>query len=211
VIPRAKTSGFFDPDPDIDLAAMRIQYPILKAANLKVEFIPNDQTAVSRDEMKARGIAAGDDVFVLGFPLGLNGKQRNYLTVRQGIIARVNDMLDGSSKTFLIDSFAFPGNSGGSVILKPELFSVVGTPAQRQAVLVGMALSYQPYIERAISEQTKRPRVTFETNSGLATVLPVNYIDDAIKRWRLIASQGEASPTPAFPSMPNKNSPGHHE
>jgi hypothetical protein len=154
--------------------------------------------------MKARGIAIGDGVFVLGFPLGLNGQQRNYLTVRQGIIARLNDMLDGSSKTFSIDSFAFPGNSGGPIVLKPEMASVAGTPPQRQAVLLGMVLSYVPYVETAISEQTKRSRVTFEENSGLATVLPIDYIDDAIKKWRSVPSPGEASPTPPPPSVPNK-------
>ena len=111
-IPIRDTAGqnqwFFDPDPKVDLAAIRINYSLLQAANLKVEFFPSDQIAFGREEMKARGIQAGDGVFVLGFPLGLNGIQRNYLTVWQGIIARVNDMLDQSSKTFLIHPLHSP-------------------------------------------------------------------------------------------------------
>ena len=178
-IPLRQTAGqnqwFFDPDPNVDLASIRIQFPILRASNLKVDFFPNDQIGVGREQMKSRGVAAGDGIFVLGFPLGLNGRQRNYLTVRQGVIARLSDMLEGASKSFLIDSFAFPGNSGGPVILKPELTSLVGTSAQRQAV-IGIVLSYIPYIDTAISEATKRPRVTFEENSGLANVLPVGSL-----------------------------------
>jgi Trypsin-like peptidase domain len=207
-IPLRDTAGqnqwFFDSDPAIDLAAIRVNYPLLQAANLKVEFFPNDQAAFDRNEMKAHRIQAGDGVFVLGFPLELNGIQRNYLTVRQGIIARLNDMLDQSSKTFLIDSCAFPGSSGGPVVLKPELASIAGTPPQRQAVLLGVVLSYVPYVDIAISQQTKRPRVTFEENSGLTNILPIDYINNAIKNWRSVPSQGEASPTSAPPSMPQK-------
>jgi hypothetical protein len=41
-----------------------------------------------------------DGVFVLGFPMGLAGTQRNYVVVRQGAIARIGEMLDNASKSF---------------------------------------------------------------------------------------------------------------
>jgi hypothetical protein len=37
-----------------------------------------------------------------------------------------------------------------------------------------------PYIDVAISTQTRRPRVTFEENSGLTEVHPVDFIEETI-------------------------------
>jgi hypothetical protein len=93
-------------------------------------------------------------------------------------------MLDGASPSFLVDAFIFPGNSGSPVILRPEITSISGTPPQNVAYLIGIVRSYLPYADLAISPQTHRPRVSFEENSGLAEVLPTDYIDEAITAWR---------------------------
>ena len=61
----------------------------------------------------------GDGVFVIGFPLGLVGDARNYPIVRYGVIARIQDWIRRHQDTFLVDAPAFPGNSGGPVVLKP--------------------------------------------------------------------------------------------
>jgi len=92
-------------------------------------------------------------------------------------------MLDGASPTFLLDAFVFPGNSGGPVILRPEVTSIQGTPSNLSAYLIGMVLSYHAYSDTAVSAQTGRPRITFEENSGLSDALPVDYIDEAITSW----------------------------
>ena len=93
-------------------------------------------------------------------------------------------MLDHASRTFLIDAFVFPGNSGGPVVLRPEISAIQGTKNQSTAYLIGIVLSYMPYIDAAFSLQTHRTRVTFEENSGLAEILPTDYIDAAIKAYR---------------------------
>jgi hypothetical protein len=46
-----------------------------------------------------------------------------------------------------------------------------------------MILSYLSYVDTAVSQQTRHPRITFEENSDLAEVLPVDYIDETIKAW----------------------------
>jgi hypothetical protein len=89
-------------------------------------------------------------------------------------------MLILKSDSFLIDSFVFPGNSGGPVILRPEFVSISGTPSQSKSYLIGMVAGYQPYVDVAVSQQTQHQRIIFEENSGLATVLPTDYISDAI-------------------------------
>src|SRR5262249_34216763 len=131
-----------------------------------------------------RGIAAGDGVFVLGFPMNLAGEQRNYVIVRQGCIARISEMIEEATTTFMIDATVFPGNSGGPVVLKPEAIAITRTQAQPNAMLIGMVTQYRPYTDVAISQQTKQPRILFQENSGLADVLPIDYVEEAITAWR---------------------------
>ena len=131
-------------------------------------------------EEQAQHIVEGNGVFVLGFPLGLVGDARNYPIVRHGVIARIQDWLRGDASTFLIDASAFPGSSGGPVIVKPEATAVEGTTATTHAMLMGVVSSYIPYMDSAVSTQTKTVRITFEENSGLANVVPVRTITETI-------------------------------
>lgn len=135
------------------------------------------------DRAKANelGITEGDGVYVLGFPMGIVGKERNFVVVRQGSIARIRDVLASSSKEFLVDAFVFPGNSGGPVVVKPEITSIQGTKSLKAAYLIGMVKSYIPYQDAAYSKQTNRPRIIFEENSGLAEVVPVDSVRETIE------------------------------
>ena len=82
----------------------------------------------------------------------------------------------------IIDSFTFPGNSGGPVYWKPSSGLSMGKglkgpsfPA-RQSKLVGIVKGHLPYREEAVSKQTGRNRIIFEENSGLALVIPASKI-----------------------------------
>jgi hypothetical protein len=105
-------------------------------------------------------------------------------------------MLDGASKNFIIDALVFPGNSGGPVVLKPDIAAIQGTRNQPAAYLIGVVVSFIPYTELAVSAQTHRPRVSFEENSGLAEVLPVDDINQAIEAWRKIRDAAPKAPPP---------------
>ncbi len=169
------------PDPNCDVAVIPILVNKLKEDGIQVEFFPeNPDTTITVERAKENGTSEGDGVFVLGFPLGLSGGEYNYTIVRQGNIARIRDWVNGSSNTFLIDASVFPGNSGGPVILKPELTSIKGTTANDRALLIGMVSSYIPYEEVAISRQTGKARAVFVENSGLGVVIPMNIIRETI-------------------------------
>lgn len=172
---------FPHPDPEIDVAVIPINAPGLKQAGIQVTFFSGDEHVADRARATQLGVTEGDGVFVLGFPMQLVGRERNYVIVRQGSIARIRDALSGISKEFLLDIFVFPGNSGGPVVLKPEQGSVEGTKPQQKALLIGVVTTYVPYQDVAISQQTKRPRVIFEENSGLAAALPVDCIQQAVE------------------------------
>jgi S1-C subfamily serine protease len=101
--------------------------------------------------------------------------------VRSGCIARIRDALAASSKELLIDAPIFPGNSGGPVVTKPEEVAIQGTKAVGSAYLIGMVTSYVPYRDVAVSAQTGAVRIVFEENSGLASVLPMDYVVEAIQ------------------------------
>ena len=177
------TDWFFHPDRNVDIAAVRLNGKLLREQGLLDVFFLNDVNVASKSKLKSLRVSAGDGVFVLGFPMNLAGVQRNYVIVRQGCIAGIDEMLDGVSQDYLLDAFVFPGNSGGPVILKPELTAITGTSTQLNWYLIGIVRSYVKYVDVAVSEQTKKARIAFEENSGLAEVLPVDFIDEAIAAW----------------------------
>lgn len=174
----------FHSNQNIDVAILPVDLGVLREKGLEHLFFASDLHAADTRKLKELEVTAGDGIFVLGFPMNLAGKQRNYVIVRSGVIARLSELLDGASEKYMIDGFVFPGNSGGPVILKPEAMSITGTKSHSSAYLVGIVLSYQPYIDYGISPQTKRARITFEENSGLADVLPTDFIDEAIRERR---------------------------
>lgn len=121
----------------------------------------------------------GDGVFVIGFPLGLVGDAHNYPIIRYGVIARIQDWIRRHQDTFLIDAPAFPGNSGGPVVLKPEKTAISKTKAITTCLLVGVISKQLRSSEVAVSEQTGEPRVVFQEDTGLAEVVPVEMVQEA--------------------------------
>ena len=145
-----------------------------------VSFFASDVTAADRDKLREMGVAAGDGTFVLGFPMGLVENAHSAVIVREGVLARIEDLLTYGAESFMIDSFVFPGNSGGPVVLKPENASIQGTRNHPDPYLIGVVDAYQPYRKPAVSLQTQETRIIFEENSGLANILPLDYVNDAI-------------------------------
>lgn len=178
--PPGQNTWFFHPDPLIDIAAVRVNYNELMSSGFAVNFFAQDDHTTDRSQMQSQGTGAGDSVFVLGFPMGLAGQQRNYVIVRQGVIARISEMLDNASTTFMVDSFVFPGNSGGPVVSRPEAFAIEGSQPVPKATLIGVVTQSRNYVDTALSQQTNRPRISFEENAGLADVLPIDYVNEAI-------------------------------
>jgi hypothetical protein len=115
------------------------------------------------------------DLFFVSFQPGIDAPDSITPVTRRGMVSVLN-----SDGTFYMDAFAFPGNSGSPVFIKPspatfvEGGTAIGDP--RACQFVGVIGEYLPYQEVAISTQTKRPRVIFEENTGLARVWPVQAL-----------------------------------
>lgn len=121
------------------------------------------------------------DVFFLSFQPGIPTENVIKPVIRNGTISRIN-----KDKSFYIDGFAFPGNSGSPVFLKPSPIrfdkgniSLGGDPWGGK--FVGIIGEYLPYQEIAVSIQTGKPRVIFEENTGLSKVWSIEYLNEIIE------------------------------
>jgi hypothetical protein len=186
---------------DGDVAVVSINPAVLKDDGIRFRFFTNDGDAARIGTMRDLQLSEGDGVFVLGFPMGLVGEERNYVIARSGSIARIRDMLAGSGYSFLIDANVFPGNSGGPVVLKPDLDFIEGTKANLQAYLLGVISAYIPYRDEAISRQTGLTMLAFTENSGLAVVQPMDLVDEAIEEHRKALASQKASGTATEPRV----------
>ncbi|MCK4353262.1 trypsin-like peptidase domain-containing protein [candidate division WOR-3 bacterium] len=169
------------PDAKIDVAVIPVNVQLLRGHAIQIAYFHSDLHVANIEKLVELGIAEGDFAYVLGFPMGIIGDKRVAAIVRSAIIARIRDSLDKTTQEYLIDAFMFPGNSGGPVVSKPEAMAITGTKSQNASYLIGIVKSYIPYKDVAVSLQTKRPRVIFEENSGLAAVHPIDFVQDTIK------------------------------
>lgn len=166
-------------DEKVDLAVLPINAKAIKEAGINYYFFNGEDLIYAKD-FTIKNIAIGDGLFVLGFPMCIRGKARNFVIVRQGIIARVDDeVLEDAF--FYIDAAAYPGNSGGPVIHKPEMISIVGTQSNSSAGLIGIISSGETYSDAAISQQTGDARIIFTEQTGLVRVVPIECVFEIIE------------------------------
>lgn len=170
--------------PSADVAVIQINPQTLVNDEIDIKFFQIDSQTFTADQMKTNGVSEGDGVFVPGFPMGNigNNEARKYVLVRSGCISRIREMLDGYSKDFIIDALIFPGNSGGPVILKPEVVAISGTTPISEARLIGIVKESISFLDVAASRQTGRDRIVFEDNTGLTLVESVDRIIETIEQ-----------------------------
>jgi len=169
------------PDETIDIAILGINLKKARKEGMNFHIFRSDFDIASINQMKEKGVSEGDLVYGLGFPMGFVDPNRQYVIVRSGSIARIRDLFEGYRKDFLVDLFVFPGNSGGPIIIRPEISHVERTKSIGYPYLIGMVQSYVTYRDIAWSQQTGKPRVVFEENSGLASVIPIQYVLEIIE------------------------------
>ena len=181
------------PDPDIDLA-------VLPTAAIEIpdgldpdRFLTLRSHTVTIDDLRSSEFSEGNELFILGFPMGIAGTDQNDVIVRHGIVARIQDWYDGRSKDFLIDSSIYPGNSGGPVILKPVLWGFGKGRRFTTPKIIGLVSGYLPYRDVARSEQTGLVRLIAEENSGLATVVPMNAVIELTSILARVMDESTAS------------------
>jgi len=166
--------------PTADVAAFAINIQMLIQSGHEPEVVLSDQNTELLADLRDRGASEGDGVFLLGFPMNLVGQNRQYVICRIGCLARIRDLYDGESDSFLIDALLFPGGSGGPVFAIPTATALKNTAPLQKSCLIGIVHGYLSYSDVAVSKQTQRPRVVFEENSGLSKAYPVDVINEVV-------------------------------
>jgi S1-C subfamily serine protease len=167
-------------DVRVDLAVLPISAKAIEDAKIEFYFFKEDDLFFAKD-FNNSDISTGDDLFVLGFPMSISGNTKNFVIVRKGIIARVDEEILEQGY-YYIDAAAFPGNSGGPVIKKPELISLGGTNANSSAGLMGVISSGETYSDIAISQQTGESKIIFTEQTGLVRVVPTERIFEIVDK-----------------------------
>lgn len=136
--------------------------------------------AIPRQMLLRQGLVrSGAPLCVAGFPMGIRSETYPTPILRRGIVSI------SETRNFLIDSAVYPGNSGGPVIyvptikLNPDQFSVT---TRNTDAIIGIVSEVIPYVDVAVSQQTRRPRITFEEYSGLCRIVSADFILDLIDR-----------------------------
>ena len=150
--------------------------------------ITDDDVKVFAEDMFVDGgnLYETYDVFFASYQPGISDlaiDSKIIPIVRKGSIARMN-----SNKSLYIDGSAFPGNSGSPVFVMP---SPIRYSSNNNSIsfgddtiggkFIGIISQYTPYTEVAISQQTGRPRVIFEENTGLSLVWLNDYLKEIMQ------------------------------
>jgi hypothetical protein len=132
-----QSGWIYHPDDVIDLAGLKLGAAPKPEGNI---FLPE------RFLVPSKSVELGDDVIFGSIPL----YRPDPIILRRGMVAHIQQ------EGFAIDGQVFPGSSGSPVFLykNPLRF-------------VGIMVSYMPYEDRAVSEQTGEVRVVFVENSGI--------------------------------------------
>ena len=154
-----------------------------KTSDAAVRFMPHNQKSdilkiPAKFFLKKENVEPGTPALILGFPMGLRSEEYATPIVRSAVVALKEKAY------FIVDGFAFPGNSGGPVLYMPthQIGMIKLNNYISEQMLLGIISGYIPYKDTAVSLQTKRPRITFEENSGLTVVIPSDDILKLMKR-----------------------------
>ena len=177
------------PNPHVDVIAVDItslinSYPNLENRGADYSLFATPQI------LKEETITEGEEVLILGYPLGLFHTHIHSPLVRQGIVAtkigeRIQVRLRSSSGDplrveipgFLIDAAIIPGSSGSPVVLKP----IIGRKI-KDKVELGTAVPYLLGIVSATETTAIRMEgYAFPTLAGLGIVFDASTIQETIE------------------------------
>lgn len=108
------------PDSNVDLCLVNIGNVMARAkeSNVEFAFAPMEESTIPIDApTKFRPI---EDIFMVGYPIGLSDDINNLPLVRKGITATPFYVSHNGEPKFLIDCACFPGSSGSPVVILNE-------------------------------------------------------------------------------------------
>ncbi len=164
--------------PEADVAVMIA--PLSKEYMDFVHFLPSSFLADDAT-WEARFIHPGDEVFCLGFPLGLESSAAGFPILRNGRIASFPLLPTKGTKTFQLDLRVFGGNSGGPVYFQfygRRKFRDFSSPQVDCSGILGIMIQDISYVQNTEGyfESTSR-----RDPLGIAIVAHASFIREAIE------------------------------
>lgn len=177
------------PNPHVDVLAVDITSLINSHPNLENRGADYSLFATPQI-LKEENITEGEEVLILGYPLGLFHTRIHSPLVRQGIVAtkigeRIQVRIPSSSGSpqrveipgFLIDASIIPGSSGSPVVLKP----IIGRKV-KDKIDMGTATPYLLGIVSATETAAIRMEgYAFAALAGLGIVYDASTIQETIE------------------------------
>jgi hypothetical protein len=197
-------------DSNVDLAVASVRGPrFLRAGDLQIQAIPEDKLRAEGRTALAPldSIHPGDEAVFAGFPVSLAGvrdlvKNRETPFVRSGVVSIVlpgkNEVRDATLQdVFLVDSWAFQGNSGSPVVLVPNFMTYQGEErsSRGEAKLVGVVSAFID-LNAPIEKAAVVRGVSAKVNSGLAVVQSIEPLEDTVKQFPDAKCEPIAAPAP---------------
>lgn len=169
------------PKEGVDIVAMQLNPNYLISEGAIWGAIDLRCNSLDLQAMMLTGVDEGCFIYALGFPMELVGEYKAPIC-RLGCISRVSDAFlnPQDAISYIVDVHTFPGNSGGPIISRPENLSLMQTPSNPAANLIGILSAYIPYKDVLISQQTQDIRMVQTENSGLTIVHPVDRIKEVV-------------------------------
>lgn len=129
------------PDKNVDLAVMRVTLPV----DSYIKAYPTDFLSAGNSPQQI-GMSPGDQLFTLGFPLGIQCDPAGFPILRSGTIASFPVLPVESYPTFFLDMMVFGGNSGGPVFyMENTRRSGTGQSSPILKLIVGLVTHHAHY------------------------------------------------------------------
>ena len=136
--------------------------------------------AADKEKLVSNTLHEGTPVVLTGYPVGmLPSTLRNYPVVQYGYITQIQGYLtdDQNHDAFLVGGAAFPGNSGGPVLIPAGTPKAV-TRYVRRGLIVGMVCAQR--LAPTVTDEGMT--YTIRQRAYLAQVVPMEAIHEAIEQ-----------------------------
>jgi S1-C subfamily serine protease len=173
------------PSRDVDVIAFDITQLLLQHPIIQSQSVPYDMLATKK-LLEEKDFKIGDEILVIGYPIGLKHRTTNFPLVRSGMIStRIGEELEDEKKEkdgtkrkrtlrgFLIDGAIIPGSSGSPVVQKPLTTRYVRDRIQMETSPV-MVLGI-------IAESQYAWTADFQSFAGLGLAFDAETIAETIK------------------------------
>lgn len=183
---------FCHPDPNIDLACMPIGDVTVKlsqAGHKRFSVIFGPQHIPPEDGGIV--LSAVEDIYMVGYPIGLWDELHNMPLVRRGITATSPNIDFNGKPEFLIDIACFPGSSGSPVV-KPKVSESGGLIG---GYLLGVLYAGPIYTAEGSIKVRKAPtRISISTETAVMTNL--GYVVKSREITNLVSALKDAARDP---------------